>query len=321
MIVKEWNMMMKKMLLILNPKSGRCKGLKKLPEVIQNAQSRGYLSTVLITQQAGDAQVFAREYGGQADLVACIGGDGTFSEVVAGMIDGGHTAPLGYVPAGSTNDYAASLGLAANMETAAKDMFDGEIRTLDVGRRDDRYFAYVTAFGMPSKASYSAPQNLKNIFGHLAYILEGIVDLPSLKAEHVRIEMDGEVIEGDYLMGTISNTTSIGGILQFDPDDVLLNDGLLEVMLVSQPANLKDISGMLAAIGSKKYSECSCVTFRKTRTLKIVSENPMPWTVDGEFVEGSCEVEISAVPAAIRVVVPKENRRRKTAARKAAAEE
>lgn len=305
------NAMTKKMLLILNPKSGRCKGVKKLNEVIQVAQNRGYFPTVLITQKAGDAEEFARLYGGQADLVACIGGDGTFSEVASGMIHGGHDVPLGYIPAGSTNDYAASLGLSADMKIAAEDMFDGIVKHFDVGCLDGRHFTYVTAFGMPAKASYSAPQDLKNLFGHFAYILEGIYDLRSLKAEHARIEMDEETVEGDYLMGTISNTTSIGGILQFNPDDVLLNDGYLELMLVSKPTNIKDFSQLVSAVTSKKYTDCNCITFRKTHSLKIVADNPMPWTVDGEFMEDCQAAEICAVPDAIRVVVPRENRRRK----------
>lgn len=307
------NAMTKKMLLILNPKSGRCKGVRRLSEVIQVAQNRGYFPQVLVTQKQGDAQEFARLYGGQVDLVACIGGDGTFSEVASGMIAGGHAVPLGYIPAGSTNDYAASLGLSADMKTAAEDMFDGEIKAFDVGCMDGRYFTYVTAFGMPAKASYSAPQDLKNVFGHFAYILEGICDLRSLKAEHARIEMDGETVEGDYLMGTISNTTSIGGILQFNPDDVLLNDGYLELMLVSKPASIKDFSQLVSALTSKRYTECSCITFRKTRSLRIVADNPMPWTVDGEFMEDCSEAKIHAVADAIRVVVPRENRRRKNA--------
>lgn len=319
--MKELNAMTKKMLLILNPKSGRCKGVRKLDEVIRVAQNRGYLPMVLITQKAGDAQEFARMYGGQVDLVACIGGDGTFSEVASGVINGGHDVPLGYIPAGSTNDYATSLGLSADMKTAAEDMFDGEIRTFDVGCLDGRYFTYVTAFGMPAKASYSAPQDLKNLFGHFAYILEGIYDLRSLKAEHARIEMDEETVEGDYLMGTISNTTSIGGILQFNPDDVLLNDGYLELMLVSKPTNIKDFSQLISAVKNRKYSDCNCITFRKTHALRIVAENPMPWTVDGEFMEDCREAVIKAEPAAIRVIVPMVNRRRKTTAKKVTAEE
>lgn len=318
--MKEWNAMTKKMLLILNPRSGRCKGIRRLNEVIQVAQNRGYLPTVLITQKAGDAQEFACTYGGQTDMIACIGGDGTFSEVVSGLIAGGHDVPLGYIPAGSTNDYAASLGLSQDMKTAAEDMFDGRITVYDVGRLGNRYFTYVTAFGMPAKASYSAPQDLKNLFGHFAYILEGIYDLRSLKAEHARIETEKGVVEGDYLMGTISNTTSIGGILQFNPDDVLLNDGYLELMLVSKPTTIKSFSQLIQAVTNKNYAECDCITFCKTRWLKIAADNPMPWTVDGEYMEDCREVEISAVPAAIRVAVPPENRRRKAAAKKVAEE-
>lgn len=302
---------MKKMLLIINPRSGRCKGMKKLGEIVRIAQSRDYLPTVLITGKAGDARDFARDLGGTADLVACVGGDGTFSEVVAGMIDGGHTTPLGYIPAGSTNDYAASLGLAKKMETAAQDMFDGVEKTFDAGRQNGQSFTYVTAFGMPAKASYGAPQKLKNLLGHFAYILEGIRDLHTLKAEHARITVDDEVLEGDYLMGTISNTTSIGGILQFNPDDVLLNDGYLELMLVAKPSSLGELSALVGAITKKRYTDCACITFRKSKHIRIDADDPMPWTIDGEYMPDGREAEVEAVPAAIRVMVPAVSRRKK----------
>lgn len=173
----------KSIVLIVNPKAGRCKGVKQLSGITQTIQEKGYLPIVLLTRKPGDARRFAYEHGDEVEVVCCVGGDGTFSEVVSGK----HSTPIGYIPAGSTNDYASSLGLSLNLHVAASDAVDGFSQSFDIGMLNGQPFAYVAAFGMLAKVSYSAPQDLKNILGHFAYVLEGICDLHSLRTEAMAI--------------------------------------------------------------------------------------------------------------------------------------
>lgn len=293
----------KKILLILNPRAGKCKGAKQLYEIIKAVQDSGFMPMVLLTYKTGDARRFARDYGGEVEIVCCIGGDGTLSEVVSGMVDARHDTPIGYIPAGSTNDYASSLGLSDDPYAAARDAVSGRAQAFDIGLLNGRPFAYVAAFGMLAKVSYSVPQDMKNLLGHMAYVLEGVRDLHMLKAEKLSIDADDEHIEGEYILGTISNTTSIGGILQFNPAVADMNDGYLELMLIALPANPWELTQLIQALSARDYSNCGCITFRKCRAVRITAENPIAWTLDGEAAEDCREVRIDNVPSAIRVMV------------------
>ncbi len=295
----------KSIVLIVNPKAGKCKGAKHLSEITKTIQEKGYLPIVLLTSKTGDARRFAYEHGDEVEVVCCVGGDGTFSEVVSGMVSGKHSTPIGYIPAGSTNDYASSLGLSLNLKVAASDAVDGFSQSFDIGMLNGRHFAYVAAFGMLAKVSYSAPQDLKNILGHFAYVLEGICDLHSLRAEAMAIDTDEEHIEGEYLLGTISNTTSIGGILQFDSGEVNLNDGYLELLLISKPSTTREFAQIVQALSTRSYSGCSCITYRKSKHVRIISHNQIPWTLDGECAGESSYVEIENIPNAIYVMIPR----------------
>ena len=295
----------KSIVLIVNPKAGKCKGAKHLSEITKTIQEKGYLPIVLLTSKTGDARRFAYEHGDEVEVVCCVGGDGTFSEVVSGMVSGKHSTPIGYIPAGSTNDYASSLGLSLNLKVAASDAVDGFSQSFDIGMLNGRHFAYVAAFGMLAKVSYSAPQDLKNILGHFAYDLEGICDLHSLRAEAMAIDTDEEHIEGEYLLGTISNTTSIGGILQFDSGEVNLNDGYLELLLISKPSTTREFAQIVQALSTRSYSGCSCITYRKSKHVRIISHNQIPWTLDGECAGESSYVEIENIPNAIYVMIPR----------------
>ena len=294
----------KRIVLIVNPKAGQCKGVKQLGEITLAIQERGYFPTVLMTRRSGDASRFACEHGNDAEAICCVGGDGTFSEVVAGMVAGRHSAPIGYIPAGSTNDYASSLGLSRNLHIAALNAVDGFSQSFDIGMFNGHPFAYTAAFGMLAKVSYSTPQKLKNIVGRLAYFLEGIRDLHSLRAEAMTIDTDGERIEGKYLFGAVSNTTSIGGILHFDSGDVKLNDGYLELLLISKPSSLREFAQFVHALSTRAYSESSCIIYRKCKRVRIISHKRIPWTLDGEPAKESDQVDIEVVPQAIHVMTP-----------------
>lgn len=279
-------------------------GAKHLGNIVQTVQDKEYLPVVLLTGKPGDARRFACEHGGEAEVVCCVGGDGTFREVVSGMIAAKHSTPIGYIPAGSTNDYASSLGLSLNLHTAALDAIDGEPQSFDLGIFNGQPFAYAAAFGALARVSYGTPQDLKNALGYFAYVLEGIFDLHSLRAEVMEIETDDEHLEGEYLLGTISNAASIGGILQFDSREICLNDGYFELLLLSKPATTREFAQLVQALRTRSYSGCRCLAYRRSRHARIVSRNSIPWTLDGERAEESRHVEIEAIPNAIRIMVP-----------------
>ncbi len=296
--------MTKKLLFIVNPKAGTRRGEAVLGEILQDERIDPCETAVMTTAAGGDARRFAHEHGGEADLVLCIGGDGTFSEVVSGLIAGGHGTPLAFIPAGSTNDFAASLGLPADPAGAVACALHGTCRAFDIGTLNGRPFAYVAAFGMFARISYAAPQDLKNALGRFAYVLQGIRDFHTLRAEPMTVTIDGETIEGSFLLGTISNTTSIGGVLQFGADDVKLDDGFLEVLLIARPASPLELAQLLHALTTREYAQCPCIVCAKGRSIRIAAQNVVPWTVDGEQADETRDAVIDTLPAAIRVMTP-----------------
>lgn len=294
---------MRSMLVILNPKSGMRQGTKNLSEILGVFQSGGYLPSVLMTEKAGDAARFARDYGGDAEVIVCIGGDGTLNEVVTGMLEAGHKNPIGYLPAGSTNDFAGSLGLSKDLIAAARDVISGSPANYDVGRFGGRCFTYVASFGAFTRTSYNTPQDVKNALGHVAYILNGIADLARIRAIPMRVETDTDVFEGEYLFGAVSNSTSIGGMLRLDPKIVDLNDGLMEVLLIRVPANAAELAQLLYALSAQAFDESECIRFVSTTRVRITAYEEVDWSLDGEYEKGKNEVEIVNVPDAIRVIV------------------
>ena len=293
---------MKKMLFIMNPFSGMRRANRYLSDIISLFNRADYEVNIRMTSGVGDAANFAREHSLGMDLVVCCGGDGTLNETITGMLQAGSTAAIGYVPAGSTNDFASSLKLSTNIMQAVQDIIEGEPVPYDVGRFADRYFSYVASFGAFTKSSYATPQNVKNALGHTAYVLEGISELSQLRNVHVRMEMEQEIVEDDFLFGAISNSTSIGGILTLDPKQVDMSDGLLEVFLVRAPRNLTEISECIQALQSQRYNDCAMITFGPVRKLKVYADGNMPWTLDGEKFDGREEIEVENLHHAIRIV-------------------
>ena len=209
---------MKKLLFIMNPFAGQKKANKVLPEILMLFTEAGYEINISMTTGPGSASRLAAERGGCADLVVCCGGDGTLNETIAGLLQAGLNVPIGYIPSGTTNDFASSLNLSHNPVQAARDILEGTPVPFDVGKFGDRYFCYVASFGAFTKSSYAVPQTLKNALGHTAYVLGGISELSQIRNEHVRMEIDGEVVEDDFLFGAICNSTSVGGILTLPND-------------------------------------------------------------------------------------------------------
>ena len=297
---------MKKMLFVMNPYSGTRRANKYLVEIIDLFNRADYEVMVHMTQGQGDATKIVAAKAHEMDLIVCCGGDGTFNETISGMLSVGANVPLGYIPAGSTNDFATSLKLSGNVMQAAQDILEGQPVTYDVGKFGNRYFSYVASFGAFTKASYSTPQSIKNALGHTAYVLEGINELSQLKNEHVRMEIDGQVVEDDYIFGAISNSTSVGGILTLSPDVVDLADGQLEILLVRAPRSLTEIAECIQAVQSQKYN-CAMITFCSAKKVRVFANPDMLWTLDGEREDGHALVDVENVHHAIRLMKRVEN--------------
>lgn len=293
--------MNQKLLFIMNPYSGTKTGKRHLADILELFCQADYVPTVFMTTGPGNGRELARRYGPEADLCVACGGDGTFNEVVSGIVESGAKTPIGYIPCGSTNDFANSIGLNKNLLQAAADIIGGKPHFYDVGRFGQRHFTYVASFGAFTRVSYNTPQNVKNALGHLAYLLEGFKELSSIRPRHVRFECDRETFEGNYIFGAISNSTSLGGILTLDPDTVDMNDGLFELLLIRCPKNLAELNDCIRALRDQTY-DSPLLTFHSTSQLTVTAEPDMAWTLDGEREEGHEKIWVENLRDAIRLI-------------------
>lgn len=292
---------MKKMLFILNPKAGQMKAGRFLTQIIELFNRADYEVIVYVTTQTGDAVRIAREKAAQVDVVVCCGGDGTFNETVTGILNAGAAVDIGYLPAGTTNDFANGLKIPTDLIKAATAVVEGQGKYYDVGRFDQRYFTYVASFGAFTKSSYATPQSAKNLLGHLAYIFSGIQELSQLRTVHLCFVLDGgKTVEGDFLFGAICNSTSVGGILTLDPSVVDLQDGKFELLLIRSPKDLTELADCIRALQTKKY-DSKLITFESASQIQVFSETEMDWTLDGEHAVGQNAV-IQNMHKAIRLI-------------------
>lgn len=298
---------MEKLLFIYNPHAGRGQVRGKLAGVLNAFTRAGCLCTAYPTQGPGDAARCAREWAPGFDRIACCGGDGTLHEVVAGLMElpEGSRPPIGYLPAGTTNDYARNLKLPRGMEEMASLAASGEPRPVDIGRLGENWFIYVAAFGLFTDVAYNTPQQFKNTFGHLAYVLKGVSELGSLKSYSLKVEHDEGTLEGEYLYGMVSNTISVGGILGLPSDEVVLDDGLLELVLVEKPRTVAQLNAVVMALARQEYTVESGVVGLHSSRFHITCTEPIPFTLDGEFGGKHTETEIAAVNTPIRIVYGK----------------
>ena len=293
---------MKKLLFVMNPRAGHRKANRHLAEILAIFNRAGYRVDTYMTAGPGDGVQVVTRRAAEVDLVVCCGGDGTFNEAVTGMLQSDIQVPIGYIPAGSTNDFAASLHLPTNPVKAAQAIVEGQPMTYDVGRFGQRYFAYVASFGAFTRASYATPQSIKNALGHTAYILEGITELPQIHKTHVRLELDGgRVVEDDFIFGAISNSTSVGGVLTLDPKQVDMRDGLFELLLVRAPRDLAELGECIKALRTHQYN-CRMITFLSASSVAVTADPHMCWTLDGEKEEGHHRVQVENLRHAIRLI-------------------
>lgn len=292
---------MKKMLFILNPCAGTRKANKFLPEILSCFNRAGYDVSVYITSAPGEGKIQVAQRAKEMELIVCCGGDGTFNETVAGLLESGADTPIGYIPTGSTNDFAHSLGLKTHPVEAAQAIANGTPTVYDAGSFDGRAFTYVASFGAFTRSSYATPQTIKNMLGHTAYVLGGISELSQIKKIHATIKMDDEEQEGDFLFGAVCNSTSLGGIFTLDPSQVDMADGLFEVLLVRAPKDLSEIAECITAVQKQQYN-CRMITFRTTSSLQVTTPPGTPWTLDGEMQNTQNTIQIKNLYHAIRLV-------------------
>ena len=287
-------MELKKLLMIVNPRAGRNKSRGPLFDAAATLSEAGYALTIHRTTGNGDAAETAAREGGDYDVVVAVGGDGTLNEVISGLMRLEKRPLLGYLPQGSTNDFAASLHVSGKPATAAAALVKHAPRQLDIG--------YVASFGAFTRSSYAASQAAKNALGHFAYILEGMKDLNTLRPYKVRLTANGEVLDGEYLFGAVCNSTSIGGLMKLDPERVVLDDGKFEMLLVPNPQTPQDLQNLVLALLEQRYDREGLV-FRHVSSVHLETEEELPWSLDGEFAPSAPAVEIRNCQRAMTMLI------------------
>ena len=299
---------MKKLLFVYNPRAGKEMLKPRLSDVLDIFVKAGYEVTVHPTQAYRDAYYQIKEYEvGKYDLIACSGGDGTIDEVATGMMKrremGKDVVPVGYIPAGTTNDFAKSLHIPRKPLAAADNAVKGVPFPCDIGKFNDIVFVYIAAFGIFTDVSYETDQAVKNVLGHMAYILEGakrIFNIPSYK---IKVEHDGEVIEDEFIFGMVTNSRSVGGFSNMVGKNIVFDDGLFEVTLIKTPKNPIALQEIIAALLIEQVDTKHMYTF-KTKKITFDSVEEIPWTLDGEFGGEQDYVEIENVQKAMEIMVP-----------------
>lgn len=298
--------MKKKMLFIYNPRAGKSQIRSNLLDMIDIFVKAGYEVTAYPTQAQGDGiRAVTERQIGYYDMIACSGGDGTLDEVVTGMMRCEKRLPIGYVPAGTTNDFAGSLGIPRSMEKAARVIVDGRSFRCDVGGFNENIFVYIAAFGLFTDVSYETRQDMKNVLGHMAYVLEGMRKLSKVKSYAMKVTSGDRAIEGDFIFGMITNSLSVGGFKKITGDNVKLDDGVFEVTLIRRPGNPVELNTIMAAMVNRNIDTDLMECFTASE-LQIESAEEIAWTLDGEFGGRHSRVEIQNYKQALEIRVPGE---------------
>ena len=294
----------KKLLLIVNPCSGRAKMYTELLKVVEVFSYADYLVSVYPTKAKGDATQYVEKLNhNDFDMLVVCGGDGTLNEVIEGIMNSGNNIPLGYIPSGTLNEWSSGLNISRNIETAAKDIINGKQIRLDIGRFNNKYFSYTASFGAFTGASYSTPQEVKNVLGQSAYFFEGIKSLGAIKPIHMKITTEDRVVEGDFLFGAVSNSLSVGGIVKYDKTPVGLNDGIFEIILIRNPDNIVKLQPLVDGILKHEFDREGIEFFRSEKFI-IETDEEVAWTLDGEYAKGEDVVTVENIHGAITFVVP-----------------
>ncbi len=295
--------MKQKLMLIINPAAGRGAYKLNIGDALQVLDEGGFRTTLFYTAARGDATRFAAESGADYDVVACIGGDGTLSEVITGLMQLEKKPHLAYIPMGTANDVATTLNLPKNdTVAAARRILAGTPHPYDVGGFDEKeYFAYIAGFGAFTDVSYATPQDQKKALGHLAYVLQGMASLSKLESYHTIVEHDGGVIEADLLYGSLNNSTSVGGVVHFSDEMVSLGDGMSELVLVKDPKTVEGFGDLVGSVLSQSYESENLIILH-TKKARFTFDRPVPWTRDGEAGGEHTSVELRNIHAPIEFI-------------------
>ena len=293
---------MKKLLLLINPNAGKGGYRHSLGETLMNFHRAGFSTTVAFTDKHGDAPRIAAEMAEDFDRIVCVGGDGTLSETVSGLMQVQRRPVLGYIPMGTTNDCATSLGLSHDPALASRTAAAGQPVALDVGRFNaEKYFTYVAAFGAFTEVSYQTPQDQKNALGKFAYFLDGVTRLPNLTHRWAKVEHGGGVIEGDFIFGSVTNCHSVAGIIHLKEDvGVALSDGLFELLLIRTPESVLQLGAIVTDLLGNKFDR-NYVTLLQSRNVRFTFREPVSWTLDGEDGGSHSEVLCENIPQAVQI--------------------
>lgn len=294
----------KKMLFVYNPKAGKAKIKNKLADILDVFAASGFEVTVYPTRKKGDAVEIVANRKPIYDLVVCSGGDGTLDEVVTGMTQSSFRTPIGYIPAGSTNDFGGSLHLPKNMIEAAENVVRGKNFPCDVGAFNNDIFVYIAAFGIFTEVSYETDQEIKNTLGHMAYVLEGMKRLPNVRPQHLKVTYDDKVIEDDFIFGMITNSVSVGGFKNITGKNVQLDDGVFEVTLIKFPKNPVELTQTMNSLVNRNIDTGTTYCFR-TSSVRLESDEEIAWTLDGENGGSHKDVYIENRHRAVEIRVAK----------------
>lgn len=289
----------KNVLLVVNPCSGKTRTRSSAEDIIKEFPEEEYEFSVHNTTCQGDATRIVKEHYEDKDMVICCGGDGTLNETINGVMDMVQRKPIGYIPMGTTNDLANTLGIPSDVDSAVELIREGRTNSYDIGLFNNRYFSYVASFGAFSSASYTTSQKMKNMFGHSAYFWKGFMDWGSLKPIHVKVEYDDGVFEDDVMLGAVTNSTSMGGICKFDRSKIKLNDGYFELFIIKK-ISLLTVPELFFKVQKQDYSHEAFV-FIKTRQAKFTFSKPVEWSLDGEFGGEHKNVNINVLSKAVRI--------------------
>lgn len=295
--------MEKKLLFVFNPHSGKAQIKGQLLDIVDIMVKAGYEVTIYPTQLPGDAIHKVETEAGGYDLIVCSGGDGTLDEVVTGLMKREDKIPLGYIPAGSTNDFATSLGIPKDMVRAADASVNGRVFACDIGAFNEDFFVYVAAFGLFTEVSYTTSQEWKNVLGHAAYILEGVKRLHDIPSFLIQVEYNNIRLQDEFIFGMISNSTSVGGFKGMTGKDVLLDDGVFEVTLIKKPRNPIELNEIIASL-INLVDDTDMVYSFKTDEVRFTAKEYIPWTLDGEFGGEHTEVTVQNLCRAVEIMVP-----------------
>jgi YegS/Rv2252/BmrU family lipid kinase len=294
----------RKLLLIVNPCSGRAKMRGELLRVTEILSSAGFEVTVYPTKARGDATVRVSNLkNDEYDRIVVCGGDGTLNEVITGLMQSNIKCKIGYIPSGTLNEWSSGLNISKNIAAAARDATSDRTILLDLGEFGDKYFTYTASFGAFTEASYSAPQDVKNVLGRAAYFFEGIKSLGNIKPHRLKFTCNGGVIEGDFLFGAITNSMSVGGIVKFQETAVNLNDGYFEVLLIRNPDTIVKFQSIVDGILRQDLNRDG-IEFFKTKEIIVEGGADVPWTLDGEYSACTDKMKISNISSALQLVIP-----------------